>query len=206
MKNPILPAAVSDVVEALKLLPGVGTRSAERYAYYLLKSPASKSKQLAESLSGLHAGVGLCRKTFALVAADQEYSDLYTDDKRDKATVMVLAEPFDIIAIEAAGVYQGTYHVLGGLLSPIDGIGPEDLRIAELMSRIKEDQVKEIILGTNASVEGESTALHIQRSLEEIKDIELTRLAQGLPIGVDIEYADQITLARAFEGRRVFNG
>ena len=145
-----LPKSVIDLVEALKLLPGVGTRSAERYAYYLLKSDPSKSKQLSEALKDLHDGVGYCQKTFALVPKGQQYSDLYSDESRDKTTVAIVAEPFDVLALEATASYKGTYHVLGGLLSPIDGIGPEDLNLDALIKRIEDDSVTEIILATNA--------------------------------------------------------
>ena len=197
----ILPPALIDVIEALGTLPGVGPRTAERYAYYLVKGDTSKSHVLADALTKLHGGIGVCRKTFALVPAGQELSDLYTSPKRDKTVVAVVAEPFDIVALEKTGSFAGTYHVLGGLVSPIDGIGPEQLHVAELIARIDEDHVTEIILATNASVEGESTALYIQKQIGE-RDIKITRLARGLPIGVDLEYADQITLTRALEGRQ----
>ena len=127
-------------------------------------------------------------------------SPLYSDSNRDKRVIAVVASPFDILAIERIGSYQGTYHVLGGLVSPIDGIGPEQLHIAELLRRIKDDSVLEIILATNASVEGETTALYINQALNDT-GVSVTRLARGLPIGVDLEYADQITLGRAMDGR-----
>lgn len=199
----LLPKSLEDLIEALRVLPGVGSRSAERYAYYLLKSDPAKTIQLASALEKLHSGVGYCQKTFALVPADQTLSRLYTDPERDKTVVAVVAEPLDVISLEATGSFNGTYHVLGGLLSPIDGIGPENLRIGQLIERVKSDKIKEIILATNASVEGESTAYLIKQNLEGF-DIKLTRLAQGLPIGTDIEYADQITLSRALENRREF--
>lgn len=197
----VLPKALENLIDALGSLPGVGPRTAERYAYYLLKSDPIKSSKLSGSLDGLHKNIGYCQKTFALVEGDQELSDLYTNPMRDKQVIAVVAEPFDILAIEKTGQFTGTYHVLGGLVSPIDGVGPEQLRIKELIKRIDEDQVQEIILATNASVEGESTALFIQNELGDSK-VKLTRLARGLPIGVDLEYADQITLGRALEGRQ----
>jgi recombination protein RecR len=196
----ILPPALTEVIEAFGRLPGVGPRTAERYAYYLARHDHAISAQLASSLTALPTGIAYCQKTFALVPAGQELSDLYTDPRRDKQLVAVVAEPFDIVALEKTGQFHGTYHVLGGLVSPIDGIGPEQLHIAELIKRIDEDNVKEIILATNASVEGESTALYIQQQLGE-RDVKMSRLARGLPIGVDLEYADQITLGRALEGR-----
>src|SRR5665213_628257 len=196
----ILPPALSDLIDAFGLLPGVGPRTAERYAYYLVRHGDDAPQKLAAALQALPGSIGYCRKTFALVPFGQELSDLYTDSRRDKKTVAVVAEPFDLVALEKTGQFHGTYHVLGGLVSPIDGVGPEQLHIQELVSRVDEDKVKEIILATNASVEGESTALYIQQQLGDRK-IVTTRLARGLPIGVDLEYADQITLGRALEGR-----
>lgn len=196
----ILPPALTDLIEALGTLPGVGPRTAERYAYYLVRQEPHAAQKLAQNLTDLHANIAYCKKTFALISADKEYSDLYTDPRRNKSLVAVVAEPFDIVAIEKTGQFNGTYHVLGGLISPIDGIGPEQLHIHELLKRIDEDKVEEIILATNANVEGESTALYIQKQIGD-KQVTITRLARGLPIGVDLEYADQITLGRALEGR-----
>src|SRR5580704_14618823 len=161
----ILPPALTDVIEALGKLPGVGPRTAERYAYYLVRTDPAKAKTLAHNLDKLSEGIGYCQKTFALVPAGQQYSELYTSPKRNKKIVAVVAEPFDIVALEKTNQYDGTYHVLGGLISPIDGIGPEQLRIGELVARIDEDDVEELILATNASVEGESTALYIQQQV-----------------------------------------
>lgn len=197
----VLPPALTNIIEALGKLPGVGPRTAERYAYYLMRADQSKAQAIASALTQLHGGVGYCRKTFALVPAGQELSDLYTDPARDKALVAVVAEPFDVLALEKTGQFKGTYHVLGGLVSPIDGVGPEQLRIGELVTRVTEDDVAEIILATNASVEGETTALYLQKQLAD-SPVKITRLARGLPIGVDLEYADQITLGRALEGRQ----
>ncbi len=200
----LLPPALQDLVEAFGLLPGVGPRTAERYAYYLVRHGNDTPKKLAAALQALTAGIGYCRKTFALVPAGQELSELYTDSRRDKTIVAVVAEPFDLVALEKTGHYQGTYHVLGGLVSPIDGIDPEQLHIKELTERIDEDHVQEIILATNASVEGESTALYIQQQIGD-RPIKISRLARGLSVGVDLEYADQITLGRALEGRQAVN-
>jgi recombination protein RecR len=189
----ILPPALEDVITAFGSLPGVGPRTAERYAYYLIRHDNATAQQLASALQAMHQGIGYCQKTFALVPADQKLSTLYTDPRRDKTTVAVVAEPFDVVALEKTGQFHGTYHVLGGLVSPIDGIGPEQLHIKELIVRIDEDSVSEVILATNASVEGESTALYIQQQIAD-RPVAITRLARGLPIGVDLEYADQITL------------
>ncbi|MDB5170151.1 MAG: recombination protein RecR [Candidatus Saccharibacteria bacterium] len=197
----ILPPALQEVIDAFGLLPGVGPRTAERYAYYLLRRDPNSIHKLVAALEELPGGIGYCQKTFALVPAGQELSDLYTDPRRDKTVIAVVAEPFDIVAIEKTGQFHGTYHVLGGLVSPIDGIGPEQLHIAELVKRIDEDKVVEVILATNASVEGESTALYIQQQIGDRKVI-ISRLAQGLAVGVDLEYADQISLGRAFDNRQ----
>lgn len=199
----ILPKALEDLIEALSQLPGVGPRSAERYAYYLLKTDSSKSNKLSEALTKLHTNIKTCPVTFALIDSKDDISPLYSDDRRDKQIVALVAEPFDIMAIEKTGIFTGTYHVLGGLISPLDGIGAEQLHIPELLKRIKKDDVKEIILATNASVEGETTAMYIQDQLKEV-DITVTRLARGLPIGIDLEYADQITLGKALEGRQQY--
>lgn len=199
----LLPKALQHVIDALGAIAGVGPRTAERYALYLLKNDPRRAKTLADALDSLHANVKVCPKTFALIDADEDVSELYTSPDRDKTTVMVIAEAFDILPMEKTRLYEGTYHVLGGLISPIDGIDPEHLRIGELVSRVKQDNVKEVILATNASVEGETTAIYIQQALKD-SPIRVTRLARGLPIGVDLEYADQITLSRAFEGRQEF--
>ena len=197
----ILPPALSDLIDAFGLLPGVGPRTAERYAYYLVRQHNDSPQKLAAALKAINGGIGYCNKTFALVPSDQDLSDLYTDPRRDKQTVAVVAEPFDLVALEKTGHFKGTYHVLGGLVSPIDNIGPEQLHIKELIKRVDEDGVTEIILATNASVEGESTALYIKQQLGDRK-VKLSRLARGLPVGVDLEYADQITLGRALESRQ----
>lgn len=196
----ILPSALLDVIEALGSLPGVGPRTAERYAYYLLKNQPEVAKRLSGTIEKLHFGVAYCKKTFALVESGQEISELYSDPSRNKQQIAIVADPFDIVALEKTSQFKGTYHVLGGLISPIDGIGPDQLHITELIRRIDEDKVNEIIMATNASVEGESTALYVQKQIGD-RNLKITRLARGLPVGVDLEYADLITLGRALEGR-----
>lgn len=198
----VIPEPLLELIEALRQLPGVGPRSAERYAYYLLKADPARSATLKDALDNLHAKITYCPKTFALIEAGEDLSPLYTDPKRDKTVVAVVADPFDVVALEKTNSFSGTYHVLGGLVSPIDGVGPEQLHLNELINRIDEDGVKELILATNASVEGESTALVITQAIGE-RDVKITRLARGLPVGVDLEYADQITLTRALEGRQL---
>ena len=198
----MLPKALREVIDALALLPGVGPRTAERYAYYLFRADSKISKNIAETLDKLHDGVKSCPVTFALIGADEELSPLYSDPERDKTTVLVVEEPLDIYAIEQTHAFKGTYHVLGGAISPIDGITPAELHIKELIDRVKTDDIKEIIIATNPSVEGESTALLLDKMLhEKYPDLKVTRLARGLPLGVDLSYADQITLSAALENR-----
>jgi len=197
----VLPRALENLIVELGQLPGVGPRTAERYAYHLLKSDQSKLDRLADSISTIKTGVAYCSKTFCLVEAGQEVSPLYSDPLRDKTTVAVVEDPFDVLALEKTANFHGTYHVLGGSLSPLDGITPDQLHIRELVERVKEDKVKEVILATNSNVEGDTTALFVQKELSEL-DVRVTRLARGLPAGVDLEYADQITLTRALEGRQ----
>lgn len=198
----MLPKALQDTIEALGHLPGVGPRTAERYAYYLFKANPTISQNIADALKTLHSGVKSCPKTFALINSDANLSEFYDNPKRDKTTILVVEQPLDIYAIEQTKQYQGTYHVLGGAISPIDGITANDLHIKELLDRIKNDSVEEIIIATNPSVEGESTALLIQKMLSErFENLKITRLARGLPLGVDLSYADQITLSAALNNR-----
>ena len=198
----MLPKTLEEVIEALGHLPGVGPRTAERYAYFLFKSSPQISKNISESLLNLHSNIKSCPITFALIDAKDDVSPLYSDPKKDKTTVLVVEEPLDIYAIEQTKQYHGTYHVLGGALSPIDGITIDQLHIKELIDRIKKDDVKEVIIATNPSVEGESTALLLQKLIiEKYPELKITRLARGLPLGVDLAYADQITLSAALENR-----
>ncbi|MBR5027397.1 recombination protein RecR [Candidatus Saccharibacteria bacterium] len=198
----MLPEALENVIEALGHLPGVGPRTAERYAYYLFKSNSNVAKNIASTLEVLHDKVKLCPVTFALINENEDVSPLYSDNSRDKSTILVVEEPLDIYAIEQTRAYKGTYHVLGGAVSPIDGITPDQLHIKELIDRIDKDDVKEIIVATNPSIEGESTALLLEKMLHEKSDaLKITRLARGLPLGVDLSYADQITLSAALENR-----
>lgn len=198
----MLPSALTDVIEALSRLPGVGSRTAERYAYFLLKADQNVAKNIATSLEHLHNGIKSCPKTFALMSNNDELSPLYDDPRRDKTTVLVVEEALDIYAIENTKSYDGTYHVLGGAISPMDGITADKLHIKELIARVEEDQVQEIIIATNPSVEGESTAVLLEKLLhEKYPELKITRLARGLPLGISLEYADQITLSSALTNR-----
>ncbi len=199
----LLPAALEKLIDELGRLPGVGSRTAERYAYYLLRADQRINDSLATAVHDVHALVKSCPITFALIDAEQEVSPLYSDSDRDKTLIAVVEEPLDIVALERTGNFKGTYHVLGGAISPIDGVGPEQLHIPELLKRLVNDDVKEIIIATNASVEGESTALFLQKHIKDAGiEVAMSRLARGIPVGVDLEYADQITLSHALEGRR----
>lgn len=200
----MLPEALVNAIDSLGMLPGVGPKTAERYVYYLFKSSDKISENIADALMALHKNVKSCPVTFALIDASEDVSPLYTDPTRDKTTVLVVEEPLDIYAIEQTKTYKGTYHVLGGAISPIDGITPEQLHIGELIKRVNNDNVKEVIIATNPSVEGESTALLLEKMLhEQNPNLKLTRLARGLPLGVDLSYADQITLSAALENRQM---
>lgn len=199
----LLPSALEKLIDELGRLPGVGSRTAERYAYYLLRSDQRINDSLAAAIHDVHALVKTCPVTFALIDADQDVSPLYSDSDRNKKLIAVVEEPLDIVALERTGQFKGTYHVLGGAISPIDGVGPEQLHIPELVNRIQDDAVEEIIIATNASVEGESTALFLQKYVRDAGvEVTMSRLARGIPVGVDLEYADQITLSHALEGRR----
>ncbi len=198
----MLPSALNDVIDALGRLPGVGPRTAERYAYFLLKSDSTIAANIASALSALHDGVKSCPVTFAIMDASEEVSPLYSDPARDKSTILVVEEPLDIYAIEQTKAYHGTYHVLGGAISPMDGITADQLHIRELIDRVEKDSATEIIIATNPSVEGESTAILIDKLLrEKYPELKITRLARGLPLGVSLEYADQITLTSALNNR-----
>ena len=198
----MLPSALNDVIDALGRLPGVGSRTAERYAYFLLKSDSAISANIADALSRLHDGVKSCPVTFAIMDASETVSPLYDDPARDKSTILVVEEPLDIYAIEQTKAYHGTYHVLGGAISPMDGVTAEQLHIRELIDRVGKDSVTEIIVATNPSVEGESTAVLLEKLLrEKYPELKITRLARGLPLGVSLEYADQITLTSALNNR-----
>jgi len=199
----VLPSAVDELIESFSLLPGVGQKTAERYAYFLIKNNDLNNQKLITALQNIKTQIKVCPKTFALISINDQVSPIYSDKSRDKKLVAIVAEPFDIVAIENTSLFNGTYHVLGGLLSPLDNIGTEDLHLTQLINRLKEDHVQEIILALSSSVEGETTSLFLQRKiLETNPKIKITRLARGLPAGLDIEYADQITLSRALENRQ----
>lgn len=198
----MLPKALENAIDALGSLPGVGPRTAERFATYLFRTDPKITSSIIEALSRLHSDVKTCPITFALIDHDEAVSSFYNDPNRDRKTILVVEEPLDIYAIEQTKQYHGTYHVLGGAISPIDGITPDKLHIEELISRIQADESTEVIIATNPSVEGESTALLLQRLLSnKFSNLKITRLARGLPLGVDLSFADQITLGAALTNR-----
>jgi recombination protein RecR len=206
----LLPQGLQDLIDEITCLPGVGPRTAERFAWHLYKTTENKRKSLSLAISNLSSLIKTCPKTFMLISSSEEFSSLYTNPKKNKKQVAVVEQPFDVIALERTANFNGTYHVLGGVINPLEGIGVDNLRIKELIQRIKDDNVEEVILATNSSVEGESTALYIQKLISEDPKIDqtkikVTRLARGIPIGIDLEYADSITLSHALEGRKDFN-
>jgi recombination protein RecR len=192
-------SAIDDLAGELARLPGIGRKTALRLTYHLLRQPPEQSKKLATALSTLAERVKPCSKCFNLT--EDELCSLCRDPRRDQALICVVEEASDIGAIERAGEFRGLYHVLGGRLSPLDGIGPENLTITPLESRVAEGGVKEVILATNPSIEGEATALYVQRKLSRYP-LTVSRIARGLPVGGDLEYADGVTIAQALTARR----
>lgn len=179
-------------------LPGIGQKSAERLVMHILKSPRENALALSEAILKLKDSIGFCKNCFNL--SEGEVCHICAGPQRDKTTVLVVESPKDVLAIEKSGAYRGLYHVLLGAISPLDGVGPDDLKIKELLRRIKSDKIKEVILATDADTEGETTALYISQLLKN-QSVKMTRIAYGLPVGSHLEYADQATLAKALEGR-----
>jgi recombination protein RecR len=190
---------VQDLIDELGRLPGVGPKSAQRIAFYLLKSSKEDALRLSRAITEVKDRISFCRRCYNV--AEGELCSLCTDSRRDSSVVCVVEEPRDIVAVEKTGEYSGMYHVLQGAISPIEGIGPEQLRIRELLSRIDAETVSEVILCTNPNLEGEATAMYLARLLTPL-GMKVTRIASGLPVGGDLEYADGLTLGRALEGRR----
>ena len=190
---------VQDLIEEFAKLPGVGPKGATRIAFHLLNSDNAEVAKLAEVLREVKEKVRFCKQCYNV--AQNELCRICADNRRDQTLICVVEEPKDVLAIERTREFRGKYHVLGGAISPIDGIGPDDLRIKELMSRLSDDSISEVILATDPNLEGEATATYLARLLAPL-GLKVTRLASGLPVGGDLEYADEITLGRAFEGRR----
>jgi recombination protein RecR len=193
------PPPVLRLIEAFSRLPGIGPKSASRLTYYLIRSQSDEAIELSEALKDLRDRIQFCSTCFNIT--EHSPCPICLSEERDRSAICVVEEPLDVMAVERTREYRGLYHVLHGVISPMDGVGPEDLRIRELIDRVVNGNVKEVILATNPSLEGENTAMYIQRKLSA-QPIKITRLARGLPMGGDLEYADEVTLARAFEGRR----
>jgi recombination protein RecR len=193
------PEPVARLIDAFQRLPGIGPKTAQRLTFFLLKRPVEEVTALAESLAQLKALIVHCQVCFNVTQDDP--CRICRDPQRDPRMLCVVEEPNDLLAVEKTGEFRGRYHVLLGALSPLDGIGPEDLKVRELLGRLERDTVEEIILATNPSVEGEATAIYLAKLLKPFA-LRITRIARGLPVGGDLEYADEVTLAKALEGRR----
>lgn len=193
--------AIFRLTEALEKLPGIGPKTAQRLTFYLLHNPQSELDSFAQALINLKKDTKQCRLCFNITETDP--CSVCTDRQREQEKICVVETPLDVLVIEKGGFYHGLYHVLGGALSPLNNVGPEELRLYELLPRVKNGKTAEVILATNPTMEGEATAMFIAKLLSKIK-VKITRLGRGLPIGGDIEYADEQTLSRAFEGRREF--
>jgi recombination protein RecR len=195
----ILPEPVERVIEEFSRLPGIGPKTASRLAFFLLRAPKEQSLQLAEALNQLRERLVFCEVCYNI--SESSPCLLCADDGRDHGLICVVEEPLDVIAVERTREFRGLYHVLHGVISPVDGIGPEDLKIEPLLERVRLGGVREVIVATNPNLEGEATAMYLSRLLAPF-GIRATRLARGLPMGSDLEYADEVTLSRALEGRR----
>ncbi|MGD8397735.1 MAG: recombination mediator RecR [Anaerolineae bacterium] len=195
----VTPEPVTRLIEAFSQLPGIGPKTASRLTFYLLRRPAEQTEALADALRDLKQRIVFCQVCFNIT--EQSPCAICDDEGRDRSVICVVEEPLDVLAIERTGEYKGLYHVLHGAISPVEGIGPDELRIDELMRRLKEAPVTEVLLATNPNLEGEATAMYLAR-LIQAWGARVTRLARGLPVGGDLEYADAVTLSRALEGRQ----
>jgi len=201
LDEPVTSAAapVARLIEEFHKLPGVGPKSAQRLTYYLLRAPAEEARALAQAILEVKEKTVLC--SVCQNIADSDPCAICSNSERDHSAICVVEEPLDILALERAAAYKGLYHVLHGVISPMDGVGPEDLKVQELLSRLRSGDVHEVIMATNPNLEGEATAMYIARLISPL-GVKVTRLARGLPVGADLEYADNVTLARALEGRQ----
>ncbi len=198
----LLPESIQSLITALERLPGIGPKSASRLAFYLLRATEDVAMDLSTALANLKANTAFCSECFNITEAGRERCEICESHKRDSSLICVVEEALDVLAIERTSGFNGKYHVLQGVLSPIEGIGPDDLKIKQLAERVARGGVGEVIIATNPSMEGDATALYLRQQLEPM-GVKVTRLARGLPVGGDLEYADELTLGRALEGRRV---
>ena len=199
MSRNVLPRSVERLINEFARLPGIGPKTASRLTFYLLRAPDEQAVELAAALDVLKTSTQLCSMCFNITEDDP--CPICSDDGRDRQLLCIVEEPLDVVAIERSRAYNGRFHVLHGVISPVEGIGPDDLKIAELIRRLEEDDFLEVIIATNATLEGDSTALYLQRRLAQY-NLKLTRLARGLPVGGDLEYTDEITLGSALKGRQ----
>jgi recombination protein RecR len=197
----LIPEPVQRLIDAFSRLPGVGPKTASRLTFFLLRGDETLSVELAEALAELKENTAYCQQCWNITTADRTLCEVCAHPRRDASVICVVEEPLDVLALERTGGFEGQYHVLHGALSPIEGVGPEDLKIADLVARVNKGGVREIILATNPSMEGDATAMYLQQQLAG-SSTRVTRLARGLPIGGDLEYADQNTLLRALAGRQ----
>lgn len=197
----LLPAPIQNLVEAFSRLPGIGPKTASRLTFFLLRAPENLATDLASALQALKTGTAYCSTCFNITASGRVNCEICESPDRDGRLLCVVEDPLDVIALERTAGFQGRYHVLHGVLSPIEGIGPDDLRIKELMARLGSEPIEEIILATNPSLEGDATAMYLRQQMLSL-GLRVTRLARGLPVGGDLEYADQNTLLRALSGRQ----
>ena len=197
----LLPAPIQNLIDAFSRLPGIGPKTASRLTFYLLTAPDDLSQNLAEALAALKTDTTYCQTCYNITVADRIECEICASPDRDQDVICVVEEPLDVLALERTEGFQGRYHVLHGALSPIEGIGPEDIKIRELMARVQAGGINEVILATNPSLEGDATAMYLRQRLSSLP-VRITRLARGLPVGGDLEYADQHTLLRALAGRQ----
>lgn len=195
----VIPEPVTRLIEAFAQLPGIGPKTASRLTFYLLRRPAEQTQVLADALLDLKEKTTFCSVCFNIT--DKSPCAVCRDESRDRTILCVVEEPLDVLALERTGEYRGLYHVLHGAISPVEGIGPDELRVDELMARLRREPVKEVLLATNPNLEGEATAMYLARLIQPL-GVRLTRLARGLPVGGDLEYADAVTLGRALQGRQ----
>lgn len=201
--SPYLPDPLARLVDEFSKLPGIGTKTAQRLAFHLIRTPETRARDLADAIIGVKERIAACSRCYNIAESDP--CDICADPRRDPSKICVVEEALDVLALERAAAYRGGYHVLHGAISPMNGVGPDDLRIAPLLERVKSEPIEELILATNPNVEGDATAMYIHGLIAPLgTGIAITRPARGLPTGGDLEYADQTTLGRAIEGRQGF--
>ncbi len=201
-----VPKSIQNLIEAFERLPGIGPKTAQRLTYYLLHAPKEEAKALADAAIGMKEKTKICSICFNI--GEEEFCQICSDTSRDTSIIAIVEDPLDVLALEKSN-YKGLYHVLHGVISPLENIGPDEIHIREILSRLKDGKIKEIILATNPTMEGEATAMYIQRLISSLglpagRQVKITRIARGLPVGSDLEYADETTLSRALEGRKEY--